>query len=103
MPRASTSKRQKELSPGVWAKTDLIGALVLSLVEKGAYVGVSHNYTLGVNLTVMYGDAKEKFYCEDPEEWDQLYKECEAWILEEAGTQPSKGKGKVSQGTPKRR
>lgn len=103
MPRVSTNKRQKELSPEVWAKTDLIGALILNLVEKGAYVGVSHNYTLGVNLTVMYGDSKEKFYCETPEEWDQLYKECEAWVLDQTNTQPSKGKGKVSQEPPKRR
>jgi hypothetical protein len=48
----------------------------------GAYVGVYHNYSTGVNFSVMWEDNKQKFHASNLWELSRVADEIEEWIHE---------------------
>jgi hypothetical protein len=72
-----TRHKDMELYEGTQA---VIGDIVLLVMTKGAYVGVYHNYTYGLNFKVMYEDSSEVFYASNPFELGMLKDELEEWI-----------------------
>jgi hypothetical protein len=73
--------RNKDL--GDWEDgTVQIANAVFRGLTFGAYVGVYHNYSTGVNFTVMYEDQKQKFAAKNLWELGMIADEIEEWIHE---------------------
>jgi hypothetical protein len=88
MPRvdASTPKnRYKDLD--AWEDGSRhIADTVFRCLTRGAYVGVYHNYSTGVNFSVMYEDNKQRFAANDLFQLSMIAEEVEEWINEMQGS-----------------
>jgi hypothetical protein len=84
MPRvdASTPKsRYKDLDDWEDGTVHIANAVFRSLT-RGAYVGVYHNYSTGVNFSVMFEDNKQRFAASNLWELSMVADEIEEWINE---------------------